>query len=119
MRNINGVIIEFDNMDKFLQYTRKLAEHRKQLDRATKEWQLATGPGDYVQTYDPTWSINIFGKLLAADEYPSDGPTKFGRWYSRLCPDGELGSNHAFHFVSKLTRAEFDAALQRIREEYR
>lgn len=119
MRNLEDLIIGFEDFDEFLQYARKLAEHRKQLDKATKEWQLATGPGDYVQTYDHNWNLNIFGELLADDEYPSDGPTKFGRWYSELCPDGELGSNHAFYFVAKLTRAEFDAALQRIREEYR
>lgn len=101
--------------------------------RATPE-QNAITKGDYWWRYVATMDLHIFGYIMTDDELYSgsayrgisereiqwekeaakdsyDNGFRFGRAYSVVVPEGELGETHVADMV-KISKAQFDYAKQ-------
>ena len=84
------------------------------------EMLKALGVGTYWQL--PGYDFTILGEATDSPyeedmEYINSGRLRgyvFGRWYSIVVPQGELGSNHV-HDCFPITKEEFDARLATIR----
>ncbi len=76
--------------------------------------------GDCLLSLRPELGITIFGEVATySEKYPednesiTDGMTQgylYGRCFSQLCPDGELGSIHITRVSAKISREDFERA---------
>lgn len=80
---------------------------KKECDAKIFGFQEALEKGDCFAT-DPGLGFLIFGEIL---EEPEDGYA-FGKCYSVVVPDGELGDSHISVLVP-ITREEFELARSR------
>jgi hypothetical protein len=75
--------------------------------------------GTYFASIRPDLELVIFGEVLEHTKYPEDtagilarrvNGYIFGRCYSVLCHDGELGDTHVGNITCKITKQVFDRA---------
>jgi hypothetical protein len=75
--------------------------------------------GDYFAYQHPVHNILIFGEVIEKTEYPEDDGSiatarangfVYGRCYSVLCPEGELGDTHVTYITHKIDKAVFERA---------
>jgi hypothetical protein len=75
--------------------------------------------GECFAYHHPVHDIHIFGEVVEKTEYPEDDKIiesarengfVFGRCYSVMCPEGELGDTHITYITHKISRSLFDRA---------
>jgi len=109
---------EFNSIEEMLEY---LAQARQEGIEAAKGHHIQVSDlrhGDYfIRVHES--GVLIFGEVLEHTSYPEDsGAIKrsrcngyvYGRCYSILCPEGELGDTHITNVQSKIPRDVFERA---------
>ena len=75
--------------------------------------------GDFVVSFRPDHGTVIFGEVVETTAYEEDNESIadsrtrgwiFGRYYSHLCVEGELGDTHVTRINAKITKAVFERA---------
>lgn len=114
----------YDSLDDVFDTIRKV---RKAADRRVRPTQAALQAGDFVIRYDKSSDLVIYTELLdpvTAEREAGAGEaevayvrehyaqehmkhSRFGRHYSVVCPEGELGDLHVASVEVTLSRADF------------
>lgn len=113
-------IYTFDSMEDLLASLRK--------DQEAADERAKTHPvkiedlkhGDICVSPRPDFGVTVFGEVWEySEKYPEDNPTIqqsrrrgyiYGRFYSALCPEGEVGSTHITTIVGTVPREVFERA---------
>jgi hypothetical protein len=117
----------FDDIDDMLAV---MTEAQTRADEAANDYQKTAKIGDCYVRFEPALGIMIYGELLdpiegereaGADEdeieyarqmysQPHMENYRFGRHYSEMCPNGELGDVHVCSIMQVVSREQFNLA---------
>ena len=126
----------FENFEEMVDF---MAANRRTADSNIQDWQREIKPGDFVvRVYSE--DLLIFGEILdiieiekqyydlddeeQAEEFSFTeehyreggnwhGSYRFGRFYSIMCPEGELGDIHLSTIFGKIPHEVFEACMEK------
>lgn len=107
------MIKEYENAEKMFKDIEKMVAQGRE---AAKHHHIKVDQlrhGDHF-AYVHHSGVPIFGEVIESTEYEEDSAREngfiFGRCYSELCPNGELGDTHVTHITHKVSKEDFERA---------
>jgi len=109
-------VYAFDSTDELLAH---MEASQAAADKAAESHHIKVEDvkhGDYVISVREDQGVVIFGEVFEHTAYPEDAEDIvdsrkrgyiFGRWYSVMCPEGELGDTHITQVTMKITKEAF------------
>jgi len=108
-------VIPFDDLEKAWEYIRK---GREEADARVQPWQEAMQVGN---CYILVWGdLTIYGEVIEnpykEDQEllarPENRYLRFVRAFSKVCPDGEIGTEHVANFILQISRDDLEWARE-------